>query len=246
MIQGSAALPGEGSPQSRVVDVGEHRAHYLRAGEGPSVVLIHGGASNCRDWLGTMASLSHSCSLYAPDLIGYGLSSGNGSGYYLSDFADFALGFIRALGLDKPVLVGHSLGGRVCLEIALRHPEKVSRLVLVSSAGFGRLTRLGYFLGTATWALRKVMRRPQPYPRFLWKDGEDRDWRCLEELPSLGMPTLIVWSRHDPYYPLNGALRARDLIPKSHLEVLGGYGHTPHVKRGDAFSELLSGFMACE
>lgn len=163
----------------------------------------------------------------------------------MSDLAEFTLEFIRTLGLDSPVLVGHSLGGRVCLEIALRHPEMVNRLVLVSTAGFSRLSRLGYFLGTAFWAVRGTLRRPQPYPRFQWKDGEDRDWLCLEELPSLNMPTLIVWTRHDPYYPLSGALRAKDLIPKSYLEVFGGYGHAPHVKKSDIFGEILSSFISC-
>ncbi len=246
MVQGSANLHTGDTPQSSVLKVGSHQAHYLRAGEGPPVVLLHGGGSNCRDWAGTMVNLSHSHNLYAPDLMGFGLSSRNGSGYYLSDFAEFTLEFIRTLGLDSPVLVGHSLGGRVCLEIALRHPEKVRRLVLVSSAGFGRLSRLGYFLGTSIWAVRKFLGRPQPYPRFLWKDGEDRDWLCLAELPALKTPTLIVWSRYDPYYPLSGALMAQELMPASHLEVFSGYGHTPHLKRNDIFSELLLSFMAGE
>jgi len=216
------------------------------AGEGPPIVFLHGGASNCRDWLGTMAAISPFYSLYAPDLIGYGMSSGNGSGCYLSDFVEFTEEFIRMLKLDSPVLVGHSLGGRICLDIALRHPDKINRLVLVDSAGFGRLTRLGFFLGTAFWTVRKILRLPQPYPKFLWKEGEDRDWLCLEQLPALNIPTLIVWQQHDPYYPLSGALRAKELIPGSDLEVFGGYGHAPHQKNSDLFSQLLCDFIARE
>ena len=244
MVQSSESLNSEDVAQSLVTPVGNHQAHYLRAGEGQPVVLLHGGASNCQDWLGTMSNLAHAYSLYAPDMLGFGQSSRNGHAYHLSDFTQFTVEFIRTMGLDSPVLVGHSLGGRVCLEVALRHPEMVNKLVLVSTAGFSKLTRLGYFLGTASWATRRVLRRPQPYPKFAWENGEDRNWLCLEDLPSLKIPTLIVWTRHDPYYPLHGAIRAEKLIPASYLQVFGGYGHAPHQNRSDFFSELLLSFLA--
>jgi len=236
-------LQAESAIQSLEVKVGDHQAHYLKAGSGPSVVLLHGGASDSRDWLRTMVALSGSYSLYALDLIGYGLSSRDISGHYLSDFVEFTLGFMQTLGLGPQVLVGHSLGGRVCLEIALRHPEMVRRLALVNTVGFSRLTRWGSFLATAIWAVRKVLGRPQPYPKFLRNNGEDKDWLCLEELPTLKVPTLIVWKRHDPYYPLAGALKAKALIPEARLEILPGYGHAPHMQKRDFLSSLLLSFM---
>lgn len=81
------------------------------------------GASDCRDWLSTMDILSDSHTFYAPDLIGYGQSDKSKDGYYLSDFVDFTMQFTEVLGLRSSSLVGHSLGGRVCLEIALRYPK---------------------------------------------------------------------------------------------------------------------------
>jgi hypothetical protein len=62
------------------VQLGDHRAHYLRAGRGSPVVLLHGGASDAFDWAETMVALSESYSLYAPDLIGYGLSDHKSDG----------------------------------------------------------------------------------------------------------------------------------------------------------------------
>lgn len=239
----SADLPAGGAIESLRLKVAGHQAHYLRAGSGPPVVLLHGGASDSRDWVETMAALSHSYSLYAPDLIGYGLSHRDKSGYYLSDFVEFVLGFIQALGLDSQVLVGHSLGGRVCLDVALRCPERVRKLVLIDTTGFGRLARWGNFLGMTAWGMRSLLGRPQPYPKLLKEDGQDKDWRCLEELPALEVPTLIVWNRRDPYYPLAGALRARELIPNSRLEVFPGYGHAPHLQRRDYFNSLLLNFL---
>ncbi len=251
MPDASAAGPDTRSTEPMRVDsieslefqLGDHRAHYLRAGSGSPVVLLHGGASDAFDWAETMVALSESYSLYAPDLIGYGLSDGNSNGYYLSDFVESTLAFIHELGLRSQVLVGHSLGGRISLEIALRHPEMVRKLVLIDTAGFSRLSPWGILLCTSAWVMRKVLRRRQPFPRFLWKDGEDKDWLCLEKLSCLRVPTLIVWNRYDPYYPLSGALKAKQRIPDAQLEVLPGYGHAPHVQNRGYFNNLLLSFI---
>ena len=74
--------------KSLVLDVDGRRTHYLKAGTGPPVVLLHGGASDSRDWLKTMMALSGCFSLYAPDLPGYGKNDRNEKGYYLNDFIE--------------------------------------------------------------------------------------------------------------------------------------------------------------
>ena len=229
--------------ESLKLKVNEHQAHYLKAGSGPPVVLIHGGASDSRDWVGTMAALSHRYNLYAPDLIGFGLSDRTKDGYYLSDFSEFVLGFMETLGLERPVLVGHSFGGRLCLEIALRHPEKVRKLVLIDASGLGKVSRLGNVILTAFWAMRKLLRRPQPYPKFLAREGEDYNWVGADELSRLRMPTLLVWKRYEPYLPVSIARRAQELIPEANLAVLPGYGHAPHGQNKKVFNRLLLDFL---
>ncbi len=234
---------GESVIQSQKVMVGQRQAHYLKAGEGLPVVLLHGGASDSRDWVGTMSALSHRYTLYAPDLIGFGQSERSDDGYYLSDFCEFAAGFIQAVGLDSFVLVGHSLGGRISVDIALRYPERVRKLVLLNSMGFGNVARLGNFLGAATWALRKLWRQSQPYPRFLTGDGERDGWNCLEQLPGVKVPSLLVWKRFDTYVPVSMGRKAAALIPHAHFVVFPGFGHAPHVQNGNTFNRLLSDFL---
>jgi pimeloyl-ACP methyl ester carboxylesterase len=217
--------------------------HYLKAGSGPPVLLVHGGASDARDWIPTMLSLGDRFSFYAPDLLGFGRSERDKKGYYLSDFSDFLLGFTDALQLEKPALVGHSFGARVCLDTALKRQEQVSRLVITDASGLGKMSRLGSTLFTLFWALRKLMNKPQPFPRFLAKEGDDYNNVSDEALRRLTTPTLIVWKRYDPYMPLKLAHRAARLIPGSRLVVVPGYGHAPAKQNREFFNSLLAEFL---
>ncbi len=224
-------------------DVGGHRVHYLQAGQGPPVVLLHGGASDGRDWLGAMAVLADGFSLYAPDLIGFGQSQRRKAGYFLSDFSDFVRDFAASLNLDKYSLVGHSFGARVGLDTALANPGRVRRLVLIDAAGLEKISRFGSALFTCLWALRKLRRRPQPYPRFLVREGEDYNHVDDATLRSLTTPTLLVWKRRDPYMPVAIARRAERLLPAARLAVLPGYGHAPHKENTEAFCKVLREFL---
>jgi len=230
--------------ESRQIRLDDHRVHYLVGGSGPPVVLLHGGASDSRDWIGTMTGLAHRFALYAPDIIGFGQSERKDSGYYFADFTDFVLSFMTALGIAPAALVGHSFGARICLDAARHCPEKVNRLVLVDAAGLGRMSRLGVALQIGFQKTRDWSRRPSPNPRFLSREGERGDiWLRADDLPALRVPTLIVWKRHDPYFPLALARRAAALMPAARLAVLPGFGHAPHKEDSEAFSRLLLEFL---
>jgi pimeloyl-ACP methyl ester carboxylesterase len=233
----------QGQIEEHRLDIANHRAFYRKAGTGPPVVLVHGGASDSGDWLKTMAALAGRYTLYAPDLIGYGQSGRKEEGYYLSDFSDFLLEFVEALQIENPVLVGHSFGARVCLEAALEDQERFKKLVLIDAAGFGRITWSGSWLMTLFWALRRLMRKPQPYPRFLTREGETTAWLCTDELHRLNLPTLLVWKRFDPYMPLSQGRLAEKLIPGARLVVIPGFGHAPHKKDPETFNRLLLEFL---
>jgi len=225
------------------LDVDGRRVHYLKAGSGRPVVLLHGGASDCRDWLPTMESLASQFALYAPDLIGFGQSDRDERGYYLGDFSDFVLGFIDALGMEKPTLVGHSFGGRVCLDVALKDQDRISGLVLADSSGLAKISWLGNTLFSVFSGLRRLRGKRQPFPKFLIKDGEDYNKVAADVLRGLKVPTLIVWKRYDPYLSVKIARRAAELIPVAKLVVLPGFGHAPNKQHRDVFNRLLADFI---
>jgi len=230
--------------ESLIIEVNGQPAHYFKAGNGPPVLLLHGGASDSRDWLDTINGLAHYYTFYAPDLIGFGQNERSEEGYYLSDFSDFLLEFIDKLQLKDTVLVGHSFGARVCLDVAIQNHDKVGKLVLVDASGLGKVSWFGSALLTVFWALRKLLRKPQPYPKFLVREGDDFNHVDIDKLTRISTPTLIVWKRHDLYLPLSNARRAEKLIPNSRLEVLPGFGHAPHQQNSDMFNRVLLDFLS--
>lgn len=229
--------------ESLKVNVNGWQGHYLKAGKGRPVVLIHGGASDARDWTEAMSLLAENYSLYALDLLGYGQSERQESGYYLTNYPEFLLGFIDALKLDKPVIVGHSLGGRFCLDVALKDPSKISKLVLIDTTGLGSLSTLGTFLQYFFWAYRKVFRIKQPFPTFLLKPGQKFDHDYRKELRHLEVPTLIIWKSMDLYLPSRIGRRAVKLMPQGKLAIIKGIGHAPHKGNTEVFSKILADFL---
>jgi len=98
---------------------------------GPPVVLIHGAGGNLMHWPGELRRLPGQ-TVYALDLPGHGKSAGSGR-TDIASYAEIVGGFIAVLGLPRVVLAGHSMGGAVALEYALRSPQNLAGLVLLST-----------------------------------------------------------------------------------------------------------------
>lgn len=156
------ALLGRASLDYRggFVDAESHRIHYLDYGDGPPVLLIHGGGAGGAIWFRQMAALRGQFRVIAPDNPVFGLSSRPG---YRVPVGEITSGYLRAfmdaMGIGKASLVGHSIGGYVAARLAAENPELVERLVLVSSAGFGRHLPWGFRL-TAMPFLGRILSRP--------------------------------------------------------------------------------------
>jgi pimeloyl-ACP methyl ester carboxylesterase len=115
------------------------RTHHARHGEGSPVVLLHGIGRSLEDWSETMPALAVRHRVYAPDLIGFGLTDKPDVPYSLAGLARFVHHYLAAAGETRPVtVIGNSLGGAVAQQFAVMYPAQVSRLVLVNSAGFGQ------------------------------------------------------------------------------------------------------------
>jgi pimeloyl-ACP methyl ester carboxylesterase len=125
----------------RTVDAGGILTHYHDAGTGEPVLLLHGsgpGVSAWANWQHNIPALAQRYRVIAPDLVGFGCTQRPASVYYsLETWVDHLWAFLDALGIEKTSLVGNSLGGRIGLDMARQHPERLERLVLMGAPGVG-------------------------------------------------------------------------------------------------------------
>src|SRR5918912_3198281 len=123
--------------RSRFAEVSGVRVHYQEAGPlaAPPVILIHGFTASTFVWKDVLLPLADAgFRVIAPDLLGYGYSEKPRHGEYTIDAqARMILGLMDQLGIERAVLAGSSYGGAVAATCALDHPERVSRLVLISA-----------------------------------------------------------------------------------------------------------------
>ena len=115
----------------KTVLVRGHRIAYLDVGQGPPVVLIHGFGGSMWQWEYQQASLSATHRVLTPDLLGSGLSDKPDIAYTPTDFIEFFTGFLDTVGIERATLVGNSMGAGLAIGMALTHPDRVDRLVLI-------------------------------------------------------------------------------------------------------------------
>ena len=112
---------------------GNLNLNYLQLGEGSPVVLIHGMGSDHTVWEGLIPLLKENYRVIAVDLRGHGLSSKTSGPYTIELFAKDICLFLDSLNIDQAHFMGHSMGGVVLQELAVRHPERFKSLTLISS-----------------------------------------------------------------------------------------------------------------
>jgi pimeloyl-ACP methyl ester carboxylesterase len=115
------------------VEVGAFRIAYRRMGNGPPVVLLHGGLSDGREWRRQLEDLSDEFTVVAWDAPGCGGSSDPDDDFRLQGYADVLASFVDGLALERPHVVGLSFGAGLALELYRRHPEVPASLVLASA-----------------------------------------------------------------------------------------------------------------
>ena len=210
-------------------DVNGLHLYYARLGAGPPLVLLHGGLGSGEMFGPVLPVLSRGHEVVLVDLQGHGRTADIDRPLDIRLMADDIAALIDHLGLDRPDLVGYSLGGGVALQTAVRHPDQVGRLVVVSAhvrsdaiypemraqQGQVNASAADFMKGTPMYELyQRVAPRPADFPRLLDKIGASmaNDFDFSDEVRALSMPTLVVAAD-------------ADMAPPSHyVEVFGLLG----------------------
>jgi pimeloyl-ACP methyl ester carboxylesterase len=183
--------------------------YYESHGEGRPLILLHGGLGSGEMFGPIIGQFADGHRVILVDLQGHGRTADIDRPLHITFMADDVAALIDHLGLEKPDVVGYSLGGGVALQLAIRHPAKVGRLV-AASAGIRRnavypeiLEQQGqvgpeaaeFMKETPMYELyARVAPRPEDFPRLLGKIGDAmaKDYDYTEEVRNLQVPTLIV------------------------------------------------------
>jgi len=122
---------------AETIELHGNNVTFLRAGEGPPLLLLHGIAGSYETWAPLLPALSRDFTVIAPDMLGHGRSAKPRGDYSLGAYAAGARDILLALGHESATVVGHSLGGGVAMQFAYQFPAHTERLALVSSGGLG-------------------------------------------------------------------------------------------------------------
>jgi len=172
------ARPLPAGVESERASVDGIELHYLRAGSGPPVLLLHGYTQTSRMWLPLMQQLSARHTVIAPDLRGAGGSAKPDSGYEKTQLAKDVHGLMQQLGQSNAAVVGHDIGLMVAYAYAAQYPGDVQRVTLMDAflPGIGNwkdvwlLRDLWHFHFTGETPLKLVAGRERIYFEHFWND----------------------------------------------------------------------------
>jgi 2-hydroxymuconate-semialdehyde hydrolase len=135
----SVHLPEHSPEIGRQIVAGGIATNYHDVGSGAPVLLIHGsgpGVTAWANWRLVLPELAKTCRAIAPDMVGFGYTERPaGVEYGVDGWVDHAIGLLDALDIEQTNLIGNSFGGAIALALAIRHPQRVRRLVLMGSVG---------------------------------------------------------------------------------------------------------------
>ena len=163
--------------QGRFIDLGDRRVHYLDYGEGPPVLMLHGGGAGSAIWFKQIEVLSKTRRVIAPDHPVFGLSSQDA---YKAPLLPYLLSYMirlfDELGLSRVDVVGLSMGAQAALAMALEHPDRLGKLIVIDSAGLGRDFPLVFKLATVPFFGRLIVKPNR------W--GQDNYFKTMEVVDS--------------------------------------------------------------
>jgi pimeloyl-ACP methyl ester carboxylesterase len=269
----AAPKPQDAAIADKYTTVFGAKIHYLEAGSGPVVILLHGLGGSTANWAPTIAPLAMKYRVLVPDQIGLGKSDKPMLNYRVSTLVDFLDGFYKQVGVQKASLVGNSLGGFTAAAFAIAHPEKVDKLVLVDAAGFSitgdldpkvlnglnpstrqqikDLLSLVFFnkqqfssdMAIEAFLASRVTAGDQ-YTIQRFIESIGRGEDVLDgKLGGIKHPTLIIWGREDGLTQLSMGQRFNKEIAGSRLFIIEKCGHVPQLEKPVEFNAALMKFL---
>jgi pimeloyl-ACP methyl ester carboxylesterase len=227
------------------------------------VFILHGWAvdpHNAAKWQRFCAVLK-TAGIQTEVLETPGLTTPLNEVWQLQDFVDWLGG--KLAGEKRVFLLGHSFGGQIAIRFAAQHPEKVSELILIDSAGIrafslkAKVKRAVFF---AAAKIGKMFFRGESFRRLLYKLAQEKDYfsaspllrktmanvietEVLEDLTKIQAKSLVIWGRNDTVTPLSHGEIFAEKIPNSTLKIIDNARHSPQFTHTDEVAKIVSAFV---
>ncbi len=231
---------------------------------GPAVVLIHGAGGSHVHWPAELRRLP-GATVYALDLPGHGRSKGKGRDT-VSGYAEAVVAFCDALGLTRPVVIGHSMGGAIAQTLALDFPDRISALVLVATGARLRVTAaildgivsnfdetvklIASYLWSRESAPAVMMERlgvqvlRDTGPIVLRGDFVACDrFDVMSRLGEIAVPTLVIGGTADLLTPAKYAHFLAEHIPDARLRIFPDAGHVVMLEHPVEVAQAVQEFL---
>jgi pimeloyl-ACP methyl ester carboxylesterase len=229
------------------------------------LLFLHGWRSNKEIWGGIIKQTNNLANnqfnIYALDLPGFGQSQTPREPMTVGDYAEVVAKFIKKLELKNVIIVGHSFGGRIGIKLACNHPDLVSKLVLVDSAGFTADKKKLNIMGVGAKIVKPFFK-----PKFMqglrnkiYKSIGSEDYVATPELQKtyinvisedlshdmkdVKCATLIINGENDLDTPVDFGKRMNALIPNSKFVILPKAGHFSFIDKPEDFLAELTRFI---
>ncbi|WP_170752018.1 alpha/beta fold hydrolase [Ruegeria lacuscaerulensis] len=235
------------------------------------LVLVHGFMGGSAQWDGCRDTLQQHADVVAVDLPGFGANAYLPPIDSIGGYADWVVRHLRGLGVEEYHLLGHSMGGMIAQEIALRDGERINRLVLYATGAVGVLP--GRFETiehskrragkdgpaatarriAATWFLDCEAATGYEHCAGIAAKAKlaainagleaMQSWSGEQNLSRIRQETLVLWGDQDRTYPWSQIQMLWETIPNTLLAVVPGCAHALHAERPDFFTRLISDFL---
>ena len=244
------------------------RLHYTDCGEGQAVLLLHGWGCNAETFKAIHPFLEAHFRVLTVDFAGFGQSDEPKDVWGVKEYTRSIEALAKSEGVEEPILIGHSFGGRVSIVFASRN--RVRKVILVDAAGVKPKRSLNYYRKVYTFKLLKrllpllvgktrateiIERRrakagssdysqASPMMRAILSKVVNEDLCHL--MPKIKAPTLLFWGERDTATPLADAKRMEQLIPDAGLVTVAGAGHFSFLENTPLFLRVVESFLGKE